>query len=68
MKRSDMAQIIWLAINELEDGDHILKRIEEAGMLPPMKELTVTRLNGEYVGKQLTFTWEPEDDGSSNDD
>lgn len=35
MKRSDMLRIIWEAINELEDADHILTKIEKAGMIPP---------------------------------
>ena len=35
MKRSEALSLIWEAINELEDADHILKRLEEAGMLPP---------------------------------
>ena len=28
MKRSEMIRIIWEAINELEDAEHILQRVE----------------------------------------
>lgn len=35
MKRSEMLEIIWGAINELEDADFILTAIEKAGMKPP---------------------------------
>lgn len=38
MKRSEMLAIIWEAINELEDADHILTRLEKEGMLPPQAE------------------------------
>lgn len=63
MKRSEMLDIIWYSINELEDANHILKAIEKAGMLPPLKEFDVTRASsGEYIGRQLTFMWEPEND------
>ena len=34
MKRSDALNIIWEAINELEDANYILTKLEEAGMLP----------------------------------
>ena len=35
MKRSDMEQLIWEAINEVEDAGVILAKIEKAGMEPP---------------------------------
>jgi hypothetical protein len=35
LKRSDALRIIWEAINELEDANFILKKLEDAGMLPP---------------------------------
>ena len=62
MKRSEMLNIIWNAINELEDGDHILKRIEEAGMLPPARTV---RVENPIFGPDWTkteHTWEPEND------
>ena len=69
MKRSEMIRIIWEAINELEDAEHILQRIEQAGMLPPF--------NGELYYKAWRagitgHAWEPEDSSgaqhSSTDD
>lgn len=35
MKRSEMLNIIWYSINELEDAEHLLKRLEQAGLRPP---------------------------------
>lgn len=35
MKRSEALNLIWEAINELEDAELILSRLEKAGMLPP---------------------------------
>jgi len=50
-----MLRIIWEAINELEDADHILKRIEDAGMLPPDNE------EG-YEHGLNNHKWEPENE------
>lgn len=61
MKRSEMLGLIWEAINELEDADHILKRIEAAGMLPPyVSEIFIKERYRETFpsGNQ----WEPEDE------
>jgi len=65
MKRSDALRIIWEAINELEDADHILKRLEEAGMLPPDTgkgypiEMVTPTGNIDYsISKD--YTWEQE--------
>jgi hypothetical protein len=65
MKRSEALNLIWEAINELEDADHILKRLEDAGMLPPpcpgiydtVPTVTMTG-NLDYGWKRQ---WEPED-------
>ena len=35
MKRSEALRVIWEAIYELEDANYILKKLEDAGMLPP---------------------------------
>jgi len=60
MKRSEMVRIIWEAINELEDANHVLQRMEKAGMLPPpvMRESPLT------IGPANIFVneWEPEDE------
>lgn len=53
MKRSEMLSLIWDAINELEDADHILKRIEDAGMSPPTPKDEDGYSNG-------PAKWEPE--------
>jgi hypothetical protein len=50
MRRSEMVNIIWDAINELEDGDYILQRIEAAGMMPPDTHQHLT----------FDYSWEPE--------
>lgn len=57
MKRSDALRIIWEAINELEDADHILAALEKAGMLPP-KVLVV---NGKTLEVTEKNVWEKED-------
>ena len=59
MKRSEMLNIIWEAINELEDAEHILQRIEQAGMLPPF--------NNKYFDLHWRYgvsghLWEEEDE------
>lgn len=67
MKRSEMLNIIWHSINELEDADHILKAIEKAGMKPPdhptkgynYEEVTLTG-NIDY-GRIYAQEWEDED-------
>jgi hypothetical protein len=56
VKRSEALNLIWEAINELEDADHILKRLEDAGMLPPSIEVSYGKL-----GSCLENEWEPED-------
>lgn len=65
MKRSEALDIIWTAINELEDGNYILTKLEEAGMLPPdtgmgcpIQIITPTN-NIEYVISK-DHRWEPE--------
>lgn len=55
MKRSEMLSIIWEAINELEDANHILTRLEEAGMKPPIQRDP----DGYSCGPG---EWEPEND------
>lgn len=62
MKRSEMVQLIWLAINELEDGDHILKRIEDAGMLPPLPIPKNNTYEEWCDAKEFGNRWEPEDE------
>ena len=61
MRRSEMVNLIWDAINELEDGDYILQIIENAGMLPP----TTKRLIGTFPFPSSyeveANEWEPED-------
>jgi hypothetical protein len=65
MKRSEMLRIIWEAVNELDDADHILTRIEEAGMLPPDTGKGVI-LGTRYMSTHLDYSqsqdnrWEPE--------
>lgn len=63
MKRSEALGIIWEAINELEDADHILTRLEKAGMLPPTR-LGPSLQTEEYVTADLVQTneWAPEDE------
>ena len=60
MKRSEMIAIIWNAINELEDGEHILSKMEAAGMAPPidMEKSFKMLKNGEMVYE--VREWEPE--------
>ena len=56
MKRSEMLRIIWEAINELEDADHILKHLEDAGMKPPCSEV------GQHCSGCGYDVWEPENE------
>lgn len=35
MKRSEMLRIIWESINEVENAETLLTKLEEIGMLPP---------------------------------
>ena len=63
MKRSDVERIIWEAINELEDANHILKRLEDIGMLPPLAAFN--REQAGYGQGSMSWTveehkWEPE--------
>lgn len=67
MKRSEMVQLIWEAINELEDGDHILKRIEEAGMVPPILRDKSFRLDKNGVMTYAVHEWEDEDKPAPED-
>jgi hypothetical protein len=66
MRRSEALNIIWDAINELEDANFILTKLEEAGMTPPPRVgvydtvPTVTPTgNLDYAWKR---EWEPESD------
>lgn len=62
MKRSAMIRIIWESINELEDADHVLQRIEKAGMLPPFSnDIHQKTWREGGTGHQ----WEPEELGSA---
>ena len=71
MKRSEMVNLIWDAINELEDGDYILQVIEKAGMLPPPifgtydNVPTVTPTG--HLDYSFKRAWEPEDKVFLND-
>lgn len=67
MKRSEMLSLIWESINEVEDADVLLTRMEKAGMMPPDTG------NGPMVGtqympthldysKQPDYRWEPENE------
>lgn len=58
MKRSEMLRIIWEAINELEDADHILTRMEKEGMLPPLRTFEKMEWHGGGPHE-----WDPEEDG-----
>ena len=49
MKRSQALNIIWEALNELEDADYILRKLEEVGMLPPAMPAKT------FVGED--YTW-----------
>lgn len=65
MKRSEMLNIIWHSINELEDADHILKAIEKAGMLPPYNEKAEEKdFQLKSTTPKLTYfyKWEPENE------
>jgi hypothetical protein len=67
MKRSEALRIIWEAINELEDGNFILTKLEEAGMLPPwtkedkMCYCSMLRSCPGCSPGNYTPQWEPED-------
>lgn len=54
MKRSEMLNIIWESINEVENADVLLKRLEDAGMSPPLPKDPDGFSNGPAM-------WEPED-------
>ena len=53
-----MLRIIWEAINELEDADHILTRMEKEGMLPPLRTFEKMEWHGGGPHE-----WDPEEDG-----
>lgn len=61
MKRSEMIEIILsygpAGIFE-EDADHLLQKMEEAGMLPPFNDLFYTS----NIPMDTPFEWEPEDE------
>jgi hypothetical protein len=62
MKRSQALNIIWEAINELEDANYILKRLEDAGMQPPAYR---KRHENPIFGPDWfadTYEWEPENE------
>jgi hypothetical protein len=58
MKRSEALSIIWDAINELEDGNYILTKLEEAGMLPPGRYVAGTE---DTIDPIMVHEWEPEE-------
>lgn len=63
MKRSEMLNIIWEAINELEDADHILKRIEAAGMIPPVTFKSSASAGDYSTADTISLNeWEPENE------
>lgn len=62
MKRSEALNVIWEAINELEDANYILRRLEDAGMLPPAHQ---KRVENPIFGPDWNVTvheWEPENE------
>jgi hypothetical protein len=62
MKRSQALEIIWEAINELEDADHILSKLERAGMLPPLINRP-SIVTDSYCTADVNMVneWEPEE-------
>jgi hypothetical protein len=63
MKRSEALNLIWEAINELEDANLILARLEKAGMMPPIieeKSWLISGDNGEMT--YAVHEWEPENE------
>jgi hypothetical protein len=67
MKRSQALDIIWEAINELEDANLILSRLEKAGMMPPDTGKgypieTVTPTGSIDYGISKDYRWEEEGD------
>jgi hypothetical protein len=56
-----MLNIIWEAINELEDADHILTRLEKAGMLPPC-QCDRDQAIRHYHLEDCSYHWEPENE------
>lgn len=65
MKRSDMLRILWESINEVENAETLLDRIEAAGMLPPHTDWFVNNKPDEMHWSEIHdyYQWEPEDDG-----
>jgi hypothetical protein len=72
MKRSEMVFLINNAIYDYDHtmkghdfdsaGTYILRKIEEAGMLPPKSLDTVCVKKGLVRGYTQMFEWEPEDE------
>jgi hypothetical protein len=62
MKRSEALDLIWQAINELEDADHILTRLEQAGMLPPKFSKHIDSPTIHPSWKAEVNEWEPENE------
>lgn len=65
MKRSEMLNEIYRLLHCQPDyptEDEILLKIEELGMLPPLRAEKVSLIDGTYMGERFNFIWESEDE------
>lgn len=62
MKRSEALNLIWDSINELEDANHILTKLEKAGMMPPIIKEKSFQLLENGVLTYAVHEWESENE------
>jgi hypothetical protein len=79
MKRSEMLDVLWEAIQDYTDSDvngftcdedKVLQALEDVGMLPPMMKRKPTKEEEIDGNKHYVFVlvheWEPEDENTIN--